>query len=89
MALTAIHFSHPLVKAVPVTLADRNTFSVRVQGGRITSTANGTPVETGFAPPNGLAGGRALLVGLGGYVDENVVELRFRDVVVRRLAAGS
>ena len=30
-----------------------------------------------------------MLVGLGGYVDENIVELRFRNVEVRRLGGGA
>ena len=30
-----------------------------------------------------------LRVGFGGYVDENLVTMRFRDVEIRRLPSGS
>jgi hypothetical protein len=89
VAYSSCHFEKPLVKAVPAPVGDVTSFTVRVQDGRITTTANGAPVETGLVPARGLVRDRDMKVGLGGYVDENVVELRFRDVAVRRLPAGS
>ena len=89
VAYSSCHFEQPLVKAVPAPVEDGTSFTLRVQDGRITTTANGAPVETGLVPAKGLVRDRDLKVGLGGYVDENVVELRFRDVAVRRLPAGS
>jgi hypothetical protein len=74
---------------VPAPVEDGTSFTLRVENGRITTTANGAPVETGLVPAKGLVRDRDVKVALGGYVAENVAELRFRDVAVRRLPAGS
>jgi hypothetical protein len=89
VAYSSCHFEQALVKAVPAPVEDGTSFTLRVENGRITTTANGAPVETGLVPAKGLVRDRDVKVALGGYVDENVVELRFRDVAVRRLPAGS
>ncbi|MET0554135.1 MAG: hypothetical protein ABW221_13920 [Vicinamibacteria bacterium] len=89
VAYSSCHFEKPLVSAVPAPVRDSTSFTLRVQDGRVTTTANGAPVETGLVPERGLVRDRDVKVALGGYVDENVVELRFRDVAVRRLPAAS
>ena len=64
---------------------DVNTFLVRVQAGELTATVNGVAVAEGLTPKKGLVMSPDLRLGFGGYVDENVVSLRFRDVQLRRL----
>lgn len=56
----------------------------------LSATVNGVVVqEDGPPPPKGLVTTPDLRVGFGGYIDENFVSIRFRDVELRRLAAGS
>jgi hypothetical protein len=67
---------------------DRNTFTVRVQDRKLSATVNGAAI-VGQVPDKGLVTTPDLQVGFGGYVDENLVSLRFRDVAVRRLPDAS
>ena len=63
---------------------DRNAFTVRVQDRKLSATVNGAAI-VGQVPDKGLVTTPDLQVGFGGYVDENLVSLRFRDVELRRL----
>ncbi|MET0554134.1 MAG: hypothetical protein ABW221_13915 [Vicinamibacteria bacterium] len=67
---------------------DRNAFTVRVHGRKLSATVNGTAIA-GQVPEKGLVTTPDLQVGFGGYVDENLVSIRFRDVELRRLGATS
>jgi hypothetical protein len=83
------YFSHHLYRPdsgpFPIEAPDRNTFRVQVLGGRLSAWVNGAVVQQGLVPAKGLVRSPDLRVGFGGYVDENLVSLRFRDVELRRL----
>jgi hypothetical protein len=85
VAYFSCHFEAPFQTALHADVRDENTFAVRVKDGRLSATVNGRSLQDGFLPSRGLVRTPELLVGLGGYVDENVVELRFGELSVRRL----
>ena len=68
---------------------DANTFLVRVQDGKLSATVNGVRIQDGLEPKAGLVKAPDLRVGFGGYVDENIFSLRFRDVELRRLTPST
>jgi len=86
------YFSHHLYRPesgpFPIEVPDRNAFRVRVQAGKVSAWVDDAPVQEGYQPAKGLVTTPDVRVGFGGYVDENLVSLRFRDVRLRRLAAS-
>jgi len=80
-------FFGPEGVAPTVEVHDVNDILIRVEDGRMTAFVNGRAVEENFGPTAGWeSGDRGVLVGLGGYPDENLWSVRFRGVQVRRLA---
>jgi hypothetical protein len=53
------------------------------------AAVNGAVVQEEGPPPKGLVAAPDQRVGFGGYIDENLVSMRFRNVEIRRLPAGS
>jgi hypothetical protein len=85
-AYFARSFYKPEGVAPKVTVPDVNDILVRVEEGRMTAFVNGQAVPQNFVPRDGWnKGDRGILVGFGGYQDENLSSLRFRSVQVRRL----
>jgi tetratricopeptide (TPR) repeat protein len=86
VAYFARTFEGPAGSAVEMTVPDVNDFLVRVEDGRMTASVNGDIVQREFVPAQvWTKGNKDVRVGLGGYSDENVWTMRFRDLEVRRL----
>jgi tetratricopeptide (TPR) repeat protein len=84
------HLYEPEMEPVRMPIPDQNAFTLRVRGGRLSATVNGVVVQQEGAPPSkGLVTTPDSRVGFGGYVDENLVRMRFRNVEIRRLPSGS
>jgi hypothetical protein len=87
VAYFARGFSKPEAAVPREDVRDENDIRIRVEDGRMTAYLNGRAVHENYVPPAGWEkGDRGVLVGLGGYPDENVWSVRFRGVQVRRLA---
>jgi hypothetical protein len=87
VAYFARYFSRPEGVAPMVEVHDVNDILIRVEDGRMAAFVNGTLVQHHFVPPGGWEkGDRGVVVGFGGYPDENLWSVRFRGVQVRRLA---
>lgn len=86
VAYFARFFYGPQGPPLRLTVPDSNEIEVLVDDGRMTARVNGERVQTDFVPRDGWRrNDRSLGVGLGGYSDENIWSMRFRDVRVRRL----
>jgi hypothetical protein len=86
VAYFARYFSRPEGVAPMVEVHDVNDILIRVEDGRMAAFVNGKLVQHHFVPPAGWEkGDHSVVVGFGGYPDENLWSVRFRGVQVRRL----
>jgi hypothetical protein len=81
------HLTRPWLAPTPMDVPDVADLLIRVAGGRLTAVVNGRPVIEDLVPPagHGLLDAPDVRVGLGAYLDENQVSVRYRGLRVRRL----
>lgn len=80
------HFNAP-VRSLPFVAAERNRLVVRSLAGRLGAWIDDKALVTDYAAEWEWERGSEARVGLGGYVDDNRLVVRYRNPKVRRLQA--
>jgi hypothetical protein len=81
------HFHRPN-QTVKRKVAQKSHVTIQSWDGRLWAYVDGEPVVADYRPEWGMPRDADVQVGFGAYVDDNVYQVRYRGVRLRRLSAA-